>query len=100
MTAGLAAAAIIGPLCGVFPLGQMFHVTAERSVAGSAVDGALSLVPTCILTLLLVTAMGLMADSGFLAQLMAWLDRKVARGPRARKEPLSPSPRSRTSVSR
>lgn len=82
LTAGLAAAAIIGPLCGVFPLGQMFHVTAERSVAGSAVDGALSLVPTCILTLLLVTAMGLMADSGFLAQLMAWLDRKVARGPR------------------
>lgn len=82
LTAGLVAALVIGPLCGVFPLEQVFHVTAQHSVAGSAVEGALSLVPTCILTLLLVTAMGIMADSGFLAQLMAWLDRKVARGVR------------------
>jgi len=42
----------------------------------------MSLVPTCILTLLLVTAMGIMADSGFLGQLMAWLDRRIARGVR------------------
>ena len=61
---------------------QVFHVTAEGSVAGSAVEGAVSLIPTCILTLLLVTAMGIVADSGFLAKLMAWLDRKVARGVR------------------
>jgi len=82
LTAGLAAALVIGPLCGVFPLSQVFHATAEGSVAGSAVEGAVSLIPTCILTLLLVTAMGIMADSGFLAQWMAWLDRSVARGVR------------------
>ena len=82
LTAGLAAALVIGPLCDVFPLDQVFEVTAAGSVAGSAVEGALSMVPICILTLLLVTAMGIMADSGFLAQLMAWLDRHVARGPR------------------
>ena len=82
LTAGLAAALVVGPLCGVFSLGQVFHVTAEGSVAGSAVAGAVALIPICILTLLLVTAMGIMADSGFLAQLMAWLDRNVARGVR------------------
>ncbi len=80
LTAGLAAALVVGPLSGVFALHQVFRVTGERSVAGSAVDGAMALVPTCILTLLLVTALGIMADSGFLNQLMAWLDRKVARG--------------------
>jgi Na+/H+ antiporter NhaC len=82
LTAGLAAALVIGPLAGVFTLHQVFHVTAEASVAGSAVEGAMALVPTCVLTLLLVTAMGIMADSGFLARLMGWLDRHVARGPR------------------
>jgi len=82
LTAGLAVALVTGPLCGVFSLRQVFHVTAEGSVAGSAVGGAMALVPTCVLTLLLVTAMGIMADSGFLAQLMAWLDRRVARSVR------------------
>lgn len=83
LTAGIAAALVIGPLCGVFPLRDVFCVTADGSVAGSAVEGAVSLIPICILTLLLVTAMGIMADSGFLPQLMAWLDRKVARGVRS-----------------
>jgi Na+/H+ antiporter NhaC len=79
LTIGLVAAIVIGPLWGVFPLEQVFRVTAEGSVAGSAVQGAVSLIPTCILTLLLVTAMGVMADSGFLAQIMEWLDRRFAR---------------------
>jgi Na+/H+ antiporter NhaC len=51
-------------------------------VAGSAVQGATSLMPTCILTLLLVTAMEIMAAAGFLARLMDWLGRVVARGVR------------------
>jgi len=82
LTAGLGAALLIGPLCGAFTLDQVFYITADRSVAGSAVVGAVSLIPTCILTLLLVTSMGIMADAGFLAQLMSWLDRVVARGVR------------------
>jgi len=82
LNVGLAAALVIGPLCGVFSLQDVFTITAEGSVAGSAVGGAVSLIPTCILTLLLVTAMGIMADSGFLPQMLAWLDRKVARGVR------------------
>ncbi|MBC8870573.1 MAG: Na+/H+ antiporter NhaC family protein [Planctomycetes bacterium] len=83
LTAGIIAALVIGPLCGVFPLRDVLHVTHEGLVEGSAVDGAMSLIPICILTLLLVTSMGIMADSGFLAQLMAWLDRTVARGVRS-----------------
>ena len=83
LTAGLVAALVIGPLCGAFSLSEVFYITDDRSVAGSAVGGAVSLIPTCILTLLLVTSMGIMADSGFLAQLMAWLDRTVARGVRS-----------------
>jgi len=82
LTVGLASALVIGPLCGVFPLEQVFRVTADRTVEGSAVDGAMSVVSLCVLTLLLVTAMGLMAESGLLERLMAWLDRKVARGVR------------------
>lgn len=83
LTAGLIAALVVGPAFGVFPLEQVFHVTGTHSVAGSAVEGALSVAPLCVLTLLLVTAMGIMADCGFLDQLMTWLDRKVARSVRS-----------------
>ena len=82
LTAGLISALVIGPAFNVFSLEQVFHVTGAHSVAGSAVDGAMSVAPLCILTLLLVTAMGIMADSGFLGQLMEWLDHKVARSVR------------------
>ncbi|MEA2062635.1 MAG: Na+/H+ antiporter NhaC family protein [Gemmatimonadota bacterium] len=79
---GIASALIIGPLTGVFPLAQVFHITAEGSVAGSALDGALSMLPIAILALLLVTANGLMEAGGFLSWLMDWLDRTVARSVR------------------
>jgi Na+/H+ antiporter NhaC len=46
------------------------------------VDGAMGLVPIAVLTLLLVTAIGLMAAGGFLDRLMDWLDRTVARSVR------------------
>jgi Na+/H+ antiporter NhaC len=82
LTAGIASALLVGPLFGVFPIERVFHITSDGSVAGSAVGGAVALLPICILTLLLVTSIGIMADSGFLGQLMAWLDRKVARGVR------------------
>lgn len=82
LTAGIAAALVVGPLFGVFPLERVFQITSDGSVAGSAVGGAVALLPISILTLLLVTSIGIMADSGFLGQLMAWLDRKVARGVR------------------
>ncbi len=82
LTAGAVAALIVGPLFGVFPIERVLHITADGSVAGSAVDGAIALLPICILTLLLVTSIGIMVDAGFMEKLMAWLDRKVARGVR------------------
>ncbi len=83
LTAGIVAAIVIGPLAGVFPLSRVFHSTADGSVAGSAVQGALAMLPISILTLLLVTAIGLMQAGGFLDQFMAWLDRAVARSARS-----------------
>ena len=82
LTAGAVAALIVGPLFGVFPIERVLHITADGSVAGSAVDGAIALLPICILTLLLVTSIGIMVDAGFMEKLMAWLDRKVARSVR------------------
>ncbi|MFV2069085.1 MAG: Na+/H+ antiporter NhaC family protein [Pirellulales bacterium] len=82
LTAGIAATLFLGPLVGAFTLGQVFYITADRSVAGSAVDGAIGLIPTAILTLLLVTSIGLMAEGGVMKQMMDWLDRTVARSVR------------------
>lgn len=70
LTLGVASALVIGPLFGVFPLSQVFYVTGEGTVAGSAVEGALGLMPTAILTLLLVTAIGIMKASGFLEEVL------------------------------
>ena len=79
---GIASALIIGPMTGVYPLEQVFHITSQGSVAGSALDGALSMLPIAILALLLVTANGLMEAGGFLGRLMDWLNRTVARSVR------------------
>ncbi|HUU27249.1 MAG TPA: Na+/H+ antiporter NhaC family protein [archaeon] len=76
---GIASALVIGPLTGVFPLEQVFRITSEGSVAGSALDGALAMLPVSILTLLLVTANGLMEAGGFLERILDWLNRTVAR---------------------
>ncbi|MBI4539890.1 MAG: Na+/H+ antiporter NhaC family protein [Gemmatimonadetes bacterium] len=83
LTAGIAAALVVGPLFGVFSLDRVFHLTAEGSVGGSAVRGALSMLPISVLTLLLVTAIGIMEAGGFLERLMDWLDRVVARTARS-----------------
>lgn len=82
LTAGIISAVIIGPLAGVFPLERIFHVTATGSVAGSAVDGAVALIPTAILTLLLVTSIGIMQAGGFLDTFIAWLQNTFARSVR------------------
>jgi len=79
---GIASAVIVGPLIGVFPLERIFHITAEGSVAGSAVDGAIAMLPVSVLTLLLVTANGLTESGGFLKRLLEWLHRTAARSVR------------------
>ncbi|MEA3365433.1 MAG: Na+/H+ antiporter NhaC family protein, partial [Candidatus Hydrogenedentes bacterium] len=60
LTAGIVTAAAMGPLLGVFPVQNLFHITESGGVTGSVVEGAMGLVPTAVLTLLLVTAIGLM----------------------------------------
>ncbi|MCK4772363.1 MAG: Na+/H+ antiporter NhaC family protein [Candidatus Latescibacteria bacterium] len=82
LTAGAISALIVGPLFGVFPLSRVLYIAADGSVAGSAVSGATALLPISILTLLLVTAIGIMSDAGFMDKLMAWLDRNIARSVR------------------
>jgi len=79
LTVGVLASLVVGPLFGIFGMGEVFRVTLDGEIAGSAVDGALALLPISILTLLLVTAIGIMAAGGFLEMLMEWLERSVAR---------------------
>lgn len=78
LTAGTFAAILLGPIVGVFSLDSIVTVTDGGGIGGHAVDGAMGLVPIAVLTLLLVTSIGLMHDGGFLSALMAWLDRTVA----------------------
>lgn len=82
LTSGIVSAVVIGPLLGAFSLADVFRITADGQVVGSAVKGAMGLVPVSILTLLLVTSIGLMAEGGFLSATMNWLDRRVARSRR------------------
>ncbi len=79
ITAGFVLAVALGAITGTIPIESVFHITKEQSVTGNAVDGAMGLVPIGVLTLLLVTTIGLMATAGFLDLLMQWLDRTVAR---------------------
>jgi Na+/H+ antiporter NhaC len=78
LTAGILSAIIIGPVTGIFPLETILRVK-DGGVAGSAVDGAMGLVPVSILTLLLVTSIGIMQAGGFLQKLIDWLQKNVAR---------------------
>ena len=75
LTAGIASALVVGPALGIFPLGDAFHLTEDGEVAGSIVEGAMALLPIAILTLLLVTTIGVMAASGFLERMMEALER-------------------------
>lgn len=77
LTAGIAAAIVTGPISGAFPVDRVFRVTGEGSVVGSAVDGAMALTPISILTLLLITSIGIMGASGLLTSLLDWLDRAI-----------------------
>lgn len=79
LTVGVLASLVVGPILGIFSVADVFRVTAEGQVVGSAVDGAIALLPISILTLLLVTSIGVMAASGFLEQLVQWLEGTVAR---------------------
>lgn len=78
ITAGVAAAVLVGPLAGVFGVESVVQVS-KGAVGGSAVRGAVALFPISILTLLLVVSIGIMAAGGFLERCLAWLDRVVAR---------------------
>ncbi|MEZ6061293.1 MAG: Na+/H+ antiporter NhaC family protein [Planctomycetaceae bacterium] len=78
LTVGIFLAAVIGPMTGVFEFERIFAINSQGEVTGSAVRGAMSLVPTAILTLLLVTAIGLMRVGGFLDLLMKKLQSLIA----------------------
>ncbi|MFH1070815.1 MAG: Na+/H+ antiporter NhaC family protein, partial [Candidatus Glassbacteria bacterium] len=75
---GIAAALVVGPLTGVFPLERFFSISENGVVSGSLVRGMLGMLPISVLTLLLVTANGLMEAAGFLDRVLDWLSRTVA----------------------
>ncbi|MCA9425386.1 MAG: Na+/H+ antiporter NhaC family protein [Candidatus Omnitrophica bacterium] len=75
LTAGILCASLLGPSLGIFDFKDLFHVTPDGAIEGSLVGGAMGLVPTAVLTLLLVTSIGLMKVGGFLDELMNWLDK-------------------------
>jgi Na+/H+ antiporter NhaC len=78
LTVGVLLAIVVGPLAGVFPIERVVAISEEGEITGSAVQGALSLMPTAILTLLLVTAIGIMQAGGFLDLLMRKLQPTIA----------------------
>ena len=78
LTAGILSALINGPVTGAFSLGSVFYV-ADGAVAGSAVDGAMGMVPVSILALLLVTSIGIMLSGGFLQVVVDWLQKHWAK---------------------
>ena len=78
LTAGVFSAIVLGPLIGVFELGDVLHVTDGGTIEGFVLTGAMGMVPTAILTLLLVTSIGLMAEGGFLDLLLERLERGFA----------------------
>ena len=77
LTAGIITAAILGPILNRELV--LFTITESGDVSGAMVSGAMGLVPTAILTLLLVTAIGLMSESGTLDAVLNWLEKHVAR---------------------
>ena len=79
---GIASAVLIGPLAGIFPLEQVFHLTADGSVAGSAVSGVLAMLPISILVLLLITIYGILQEGGFFELFLGWIDRYASRSMR------------------
>jgi len=82
LTAGVVSAVVIGPLSGAFPVDRVFHLSEAGTPVGSAVSGAMALLPTSVLTLLLVTSIGIMDAGGFLGRMMDWLDGLVGRSMR------------------
>lgn len=82
LTAGIVVALVVGPLSGIFTLDQVVHVTADGTVAGSAVSGAIAMLPISILTLLLVASIGLMQAGGLLDIVLQRLERTLGRSRR------------------
>ncbi|MBN2290524.1 MAG: Na+/H+ antiporter NhaC family protein [Candidatus Glassbacteria bacterium] len=81
---GIAAAMVTGAVTGIFPLEHLLQLNpGGGSLAGSALSGALAMLPISILALLLVTANGLMEAGGFLELVMDRLHRTAARSVRA-----------------
>jgi len=79
---GIASGVLIGSLAGIFPLEQVFHLTADGTVAGSAVSGVLAMLPISIIVLLLIIIYGILQDGGFFEQFLAWIDRYATRSMR------------------
>jgi Na+/H+ antiporter NhaC len=79
LAVGIFSACVIGVVFGIFPASELFSIGEGGTTNGALISGAMGLVPTAILTLLLVTAIGILNESGFVDALMKWLDRTIAK---------------------
>ena len=79
LAVGIVSACVIGLVFGVFPASEIFAIGEDGTTTGALIDGAMGLVPTAILTLLLVTAIGILNESGFVEAMMKWLERSFAK---------------------
>jgi Na+/H+ antiporter NhaC len=79
LAVGIVSACVIGLTFGVFPASEVFAIGADGTTTGALIDGAMGLVPTAILTLLLVTAIGILNESGFVDAMMKWLEQSFAK---------------------
>ncbi len=84
LAVGIFSACVIGVLFGIFPVSELFSIGEGGTTEGALISGAMGLVPTAILTLLLVTAIGILNESGFVEAMMKWLDRTIAKTLRGR----------------
>jgi Na+/H+ antiporter NhaC len=82
LTASIVVAIIVGALSGVLPWDQVVSFTPEGQVTGALIGGAGGMIDLSILTLLLVTNVGIFEKGGGNARLMAWLDRTIVKSVR------------------
>ncbi len=79
LAVGIVSACLIGVVYGIFPASAIFSIGEGGTTEGALISGAMGLVPTAILTLLLVTAIGVLTESGFVDAMMKLLDRTIAK---------------------
>jgi Na+/H+ antiporter NhaC len=79
LTSGIATAIIVGLVGGAFTAGDIVHVTDDGALGGALINGIGGMIDICVLTLVLVTSIGIMEAGGAHQRVMGFLDRSIAK---------------------